>query len=265
MAAAWAASSVLSAAGRWPASRRTLSSALAPSSARQSTNILQKFSIRVGTGGLMVEHPELALFQGCYPTGPEGKSIEPDGRRTPHLVLLEHPRGPSTIVTASIDTTSTVWDINTPQAITQLIAHDREVYDVAWLPGSTDIFVSVGADGSLRAVYLRNLDHSTILYENAPPAPPSATPAAASSSPSRPLASSLLRIAFNAADSNYMATFHVESSSVQVLEMRSPGQPVVELNAHAAQVNALGWSVAEAGMLATAGKSIRSRPVGHWF
>ncbi|EJD52650.1 WD40 repeat-like protein [Auricularia subglabra TFB-10046 SS5] len=160
---------------------------------------------------------------------------------------------PSMIVTASIDTTCTVWDINTSQAITQLIAHDREVYDVAWLPGSTDIFVSVGADGSLRAFDLRNLDHSTILYETPPPVPPSATPAAASSSPSRPLASSLLRIAFNPADSNYMATFHVESSSVQVLDMRSPGQPVVELNAHAAQVNALGWSVAEAGMLATAG------------
>ena len=53
----------------------------------------------------------------------------------------------------------------------QLIAHDRpgEVYDVAWLPGSTDIFVSVGADGSLRAFDFRSLEHSTILYET--PAP----------------------------------------------------------------------------------------------
>ncbi|KZV82518.1 WD40 repeat-like protein [Exidia glandulosa HHB12029] len=158
---------------------------------------------------------------------------------------------PSMIVTASIDTTCTVWDINTSQAITQLIAHDREVYDVAWLPGSTDIFVSVGADGSLRAFDLRNLDHSTILYETPPPQPPTVAPS--SPMPARPLASSLMRIAFNPADSNYMATFHVESSNVQVLDMRSPGQPVVELKAHAAQVNALGWSVAEAGMLATAG------------
>lgn len=160
------------------------------------------------------------------------------------------------IVTASIDTTCTVWDINTSQAITQLIAHDREVYDVAWLPGSTDIFVSVGADGSLRAFDLRNLDHSTILYETPPPQPPTVTPS--SPMPARPLASALMRIAFNPADSNYMATFHVESSNVQVLDMRSPGQPVVELKAHAAQVNALGWSVAEAGMLATAGTSIHA-------
>ncbi|KAH7108125.1 WD40 repeat-like protein [Auriculariales sp. MPI-PUGE-AT-0066] len=168
---------------------------------------------------------------------------------------------PSMIVTASIDTTCTVWDINTSQAITQLIAHDREVYDVAWLPGSTDIFVSVGADGSLRAFDLRNLDHSTILYETPAPSASASTVSApgtvvsGASSPSvhRPPASALLRIAFNPADSNYMATFHVESSSVQVLDMRSPGQPVVELKAHAAQINALGWSVAEAGMLATAG------------
>jgi len=157
---------------------------------------------------------------------------------------------PSMIVTASIDTTCTVWDINTSQAITQLIAHDREVYDVAWLPGSTDIFVSVGADGSLRAFDLRNLDHSTILYETPPPQPPSVP---SSPAPARPLASSLLRIAFNPADSNYMATFHIDSSNIQVLDMRSPGQPVVELKAHASQVNSLAWSTGEAGMLASAG------------
>jgi hypothetical protein len=30
-------------------------------------------------------------------------------------------------------------------AVTQLITHDREVYNVAWLPNSAVIFVSVGA------------------------------------------------------------------------------------------------------------------------
>ena len=76
-------------------------------------------------------------------------------------------KSPNLVVTSSIDTTCTVWNIDTSTAITQLIAHDREVYDVAWLPGSTDIFVSVGADGSLRAFDLRSLEHSTILYESA--------------------------------------------------------------------------------------------------
>ncbi|KAG1752999.1 WD40-repeat-containing domain protein [Suillus lakei] len=120
-------------------------------------------------------------------------------------------KAPSLVVTSSIDTTCTVWNIDTSTAITQLIAHDREVYDVAWLPGSTDIFVSVGADGS------PSLEHSTILYET--PAPKSGPPPASASS--RLPTSPLLRIAFNPADSNY----------IQVIELRG----------HRAQVNSMGW------------------------
>ncbi|KAI0644420.1 WD40 repeat-like protein [Trametes meyenii] len=161
-------------------------------------------------------------------------------------------KSPSLIVTSSIDTTCTVWNIDTSTAITQLIAHDREVYDVAWLPGSTDIFVSVGADGSLRAFDLRSLEHSTILYET--PAPKNMPPPTASpSSSARPPTSPLLRIAFNPADSNYMSTFHMDGTDIQILDMRSPGQPVMELKAHRAQMNALGWSSTDSQLLATAG------------
>ena len=160
------------------------------------------------------------------------------------------------IVTSSIDTTCTVWNIDTSTAITQLIAHDREVYDVAWLPGSTDIFVSVGADGSLRAFDLRSLEHSTILYET--PAPKNLPPPTASpSSSARPPTSPLLRIAFNPADSNYMSTFHMDGNDVQILDMRSPGQPVMELGAHRAQVNALGWSSTDSQLLGTVGACAR--------
>ena len=158
-------------------------------------------------------------------------------------------------MTSSIDTTCTVWNIDTSTAITQLIAHDREVYDVAWLPGSTDIFVSVGADGSLRAFDLRSLEHSTILYETPAPKnvpPPSASP----SSSARPPTSPLLRIAFNPADSNYMSTFHMDGTDIQILDMRSPGQPVMELRAHRAQVNALGWSMSDSQLLGTVGASL---------
>ncbi|KAG5637222.1 hypothetical protein H0H81_005344 [Sphagnurus paluster] len=161
-------------------------------------------------------------------------------------------KAPSLIVTSSIDTTCTVWNIETSTAITQLIAHDREVYDVAWLPGSTDIFVSVGADGSLRAFDLRSLEHSTILYETPAPKnvpPPSASPSASA----RPPTSPLLRIAFNPSDSNYMSTFHMDGNDVQILDMRSPGQPVMELRGHHAQINAFGWGSAEHPLLATAG------------
>lgn len=162
-------------------------------------------------------------------------------------------KAPSMIVTSSIDTTCTVWNIETASAVTQLIAHDREVYDVAWLPSSTDIFVSVGADGSLRAFDLRSLEHSTILYETPTPKPTSAAAISAAAA-GRPATAPLLRIAFNPADANYMATFHIDSSDIQILDMRSPGQPVMELKAHKAAVNALGWGSAENPLLATAGE-----------
>lgn len=152
---------------------------------------------------------------------------------------------PSLVVTSSIDTTCTVWNLDTSTAVTQLIAHDREVYDVAWLPNSTDIFVSVGADGSLRAFDLRSLEHSTILYETPPPKNQLPT--------GRPPSSPLLRIAFNPSDPNYMSTFHQDGTDVQILDMRSPGAPVMEVRAHRAPINAAGWSSTESGLVATAG------------
>ncbi|KAJ7594749.1 WD40 repeat-like protein [Mycena floridula] len=184
-------------------------------------------------------------------TALSGSKVQNQSTGAPLTNFSWNEKNPSLIVTSSIDTTCTVWNIDTSSAITQLIAHDREVYDVAWLPGSLDIFVSVGADGSLRAFDLRSLEHSTILYETPAPKnvpPPSATP----SSSARPPTSPLLRIAFNPSDSNYMSTFHMDGSEIQILDMRSPGQPVLELKAHRSQINALGWGSADHPLLATA-------------
>ena len=81
--------------------------------------------------------------------------------------------------TSSIDTTCTVWGLETGQVLgrvnmvsghvkTQLIAHDKEVYDIAFSKagGGRDMFASVGADGSVRMFDLRHLEHSTIIYED---------------------------------------------------------------------------------------------------
>lgn len=38
---------------------------------------------------------------------------------------------------------------------TQLIAHDKEVYDIAW--GGVGVFASVSADGSVRVFDLRSV------------------------------------------------------------------------------------------------------------
>jgi WD repeat-containing protein 68 len=72
---------------------------------------------------------------------------------------------PSLIITSSIDTTCTIWDIPSLTAKTQLIAHDKEVYDVRFCAQSQDVFVSCGQDGSVRMFDLRSLEHSTIIYE----------------------------------------------------------------------------------------------------
>ena len=61
---------------------------------------------------------------------------------------------PNLLGTSSIDTTCTIWNLETQQVRSQLIAHDKEVYDIAFQKG-TDIFASVGADGSLRLFDLR--------------------------------------------------------------------------------------------------------------
>ncbi|KAI9598518.1 WD40-repeat-containing domain protein [Syncephalis fuscata] len=146
----------------------------------------------------------------------------------------------SLVVTCSVDTTCTVWDIETRQAKTQLIAHDREVYDVAFVAGSADIFASVGADGSVRMFDLRSLDHSSIIYESP----------ATELHPQAPL----LRLACNRKNANYMATFHMESSIVQVLDARMPGTPFVELQGHTEPLTGITWSPQEEYTLCSCGE-----------
>ena len=70
---------------------------------------------------------------------------------------------PNLIGTSSIDTTCTIWDIEKKILYTQLIAHDKEVYDINFAK-EKDIFASVGADGSVRQFDLRDLKHSSVLY-----------------------------------------------------------------------------------------------------
>ena len=68
---------------------------------------------------------------------------------------------------SSVDTTCTIWNLEKQKIETQLIAHDKAVYDIAFSHVDS-LFASVGADGSVRIFDLRNLDHSTIVYESSP-------------------------------------------------------------------------------------------------
>ncbi|KAK4702030.1 DDB1- and CUL4-associated factor 7, partial [Phenoliferia sp. Uapishka_3] len=147
---------------------------------------------------------------------------------------------PTHIVTSSIDTTCTVWDIATSVPITQLIAHDREVYDVAWSPSSREVFASVGADGSVRMFDLRSLEHSTILYE-ATPAPAQKNGAVVSPPATTPIPSPLLRLAFSPTSPTYVSVCHADSADVQILDTRSPGTPAMEVRGHSGAINGMAW------------------------
>lgn len=129
---------------------------------------------------------------------------------------------PELIGTASIDTTCTIWNIETGQVKTQLIAHDKEVYDIAWAP-STDVFASCGADGSVRMFDLRTLDHSTIIYESSELIP-------------------MLRLAWNKQDQYYLSCFSRDDSRVVILDIRHPSLPVAQLQGHSQAVNAIAWA-----------------------
>ncbi|KAK3042827.1 hypothetical protein RJ639_001100 [Escallonia herrerae] len=129
---------------------------------------------------------------------------------------------PRRIGTSSIDTTCTIWDVERGVVETQLIAHDKEVHDIAW--GEAGVFASVSADGSVRIFDLRDKEHSTIIYESPQPDTP------------------LLRLAWNKQDLRYMATILMDSNKVVILDIRSPTMPVAELERHRGSVNAIAWA-----------------------
>lgn len=181
---------------------------------------------------------------------------------------------PKLIITSSIDTTCTIWDIPTLTAKTQLIAHDKEVFDVRFCAGSVDVFVSCGADGSVRMFDLRSLEHSTIIYEPAEKSekgtaettslnvtgpniltgnsPSSSSPSKAQMSSLAP-APPLLRLAASPHDAHLLATFASDSNLIRILDVRQPGTALLELRGHQANLNTIEWNPSRRGMLASGG------------
>ncbi|CAD0115086.1 unnamed protein product [Aureobasidium uvarum] len=129
---------------------------------------------------------------------------------------------PKLIITSSIDTTCTIWDIPTLTAKTQLIAHDKEVFDVRFCAGSVDVFVSCASPTKSSAAGL-------------PASPP------------------LLRLAASPHDAHLLATFAAESNIVRILDARQPGTALLELRGHSASLNSIEWNPSRRGMLASGG------------
>ena len=129
---------------------------------------------------------------------------------------------PTIIGTSSIDSTCTIWDLEKEAPRTQLIAHEKEVYDISFAAGR-DIFGTVGADGSVRMFDLRSLEHSTILFESQDLSP-------------------LLKIAWNKQDPNYVATILTDSTKAVIIDIRVPNIPMTELMGHQAALNGISWA-----------------------
>ncbi|SGZ58786.1 CIC11C00000000722 [Sungouiella intermedia] len=158
----------------------------------------------------------------------------------------------SILITLSVDTTCTVWDLNrshslgrdkenTAQVKTQLIAHDSEVFDVKFIHQSTNVFASVSNDGSMRVFDLRSLEHSTIIYEPTLPAVP--IPGVA---PAHYNLQALLKLLTSNIDQNYLSTIGVNLNQVLIIDMRMPGMPVMTLDGlfggmSSAAINHIEW------------------------
>jgi WD repeat-containing protein 68 len=123
---------------------------------------------------------------------------------------------------SSVDTTCTIWNVERQKIETQLIAHDKAVYDIAFAQ-LENLFTSVGADGSVRLFDQRNLDHSTIIYETTPTAP-------------------LLRVAWNKLNTNIIAAIALDSVGVITFDIRRPSTALKELVHNDSCINSICWS-----------------------
>lgn len=63
----------------------------------------------------------------------------------------------------------------------------------------------------------------------------------------------LLRLAASPHDAHLLATFASDSNIIRILDVRQPGQALLELRGHQASVNSIEWSPTRRGMLASGG------------
>lgn len=139
------------------------------------------------------------------------------------------------MATASIDTTCTVWDLHHSAIKTQIIAHDKEVYDIKFAEDS-NIFITAGGDASIRLFDTRDLHHSFLLCEN-----PSSDP--------------FVRVSWNGRRTDYFAVLVASSSEAAVYDRRYAGSPVVKLLGHEKCVNSVAWANVDFGnLIVTAGE-----------
>ena len=126
----------------------------------------------------------------------------------------------SILGTASLDNTCTIWDLNKQSIKTQLIAHDKEVFDIQFR-NDENIFISGGADGSVRLFDLRMLDHSTIIYETK---------------------GCINKLAWNLQTPNLIAALSLDKNIIFIFDSRMSNVTIDELNLHKEPVTGCVWA-----------------------
>lgn len=63
----------------------------------------------------------------------------------------------------------------------------------------------------------------------------------------------LLRLATSPHDTHLLATFAQDSSTIRILDVRQPGQALLELKGHSGPINCVEWSPLRRGTLASGG------------
>lgn len=120
--------------------------------------------------------------------------------------------------TGHVNSTVSIWDMEKGKLDVQMIAHDKAVLDLKYK--DQNHILTVSDDGSLRMFDLRDLDHSTIVYEK-------------SDAP-------LIRVAYDSSDPNRVTVLPANSSGIISLDIRKISQtqsaPIV--TKHATDSNA---------------------------
>ena len=140
----------------------------------------------------------------------------------------------SIIGTSSLDTTCTIWDLNKETIKFQLIAHDKQVLDIAF-GQDENTFISAGADGSIRLFDMRSLEHSTILYECKDYCP-------------------IIKLSWNRQNIDQIASISLQRNTVQIINACSNEKVRRELKSHSENVNAMAWAPHTNSHLCTVGE-----------
>lgn len=129
---------------------------------------------------------------------------------------------PTILGVCSVDTTVAIWDLTKNEVKMLLIAHDKEVYDMAF-GKDENVFLTTGADGSIRMFDTRALDTCSILFESQDSSP-------------------ITRIAWNYNDPNFVAALMLDKNFIYIIDQRMTNSPYAFLTYHSNVVNALSWA-----------------------